>query len=107
MVSAVAPVRMAEIVPDEAATWLRAIVPPLSVPPDTVTALAMVWLLRLSVPPVIVAGPEPIAVALPSVNVPAEIVVVPVKEVLVPERVVVPEPIWLKAPLPLRLLLRA
>ena len=73
-----APVRIAEIVPDEVVTWLRAIVPPLSVPPDTVTALAMVWLLRLSVPPEIVAAPEPIAVALPSVNVPAEIVVVPV-----------------------------
>ena len=53
-------------------------VPPLSVPPDTVTALVMVWLLRFSVPPEIVAAPEPIAVALPRVNVPLETVVVPV-----------------------------
>ena len=68
---------MAEIVPDEVVTWLRAIVPPLSVPPDTVTALAMVWLLRFRVPPEIVAAPEPIAVALSSVNVPLVTVVGP------------------------------
>ena len=84
------PERMAEIVPLSAVTLLRAMVPPLSVPPATVTALAIVWLPRLSVPPVLtVTVPEPKAAALPATRVPALTTVLPEK-VLAPERVTEP-----------------
>ena len=72
------PERMAEIVPLSAVTLLRAMVPPLNVPPVIVKLLATVWLLRLTVPPVLtVTVPVPKAAALPATRVPALTTVLP------------------------------
>ena len=72
------PERLAEIVPLSAVTLLRAMVPPLKVPPAIVKLLATVWLLRLTVPPVLtVTVPVPKAAALPATRVPALTTVLP------------------------------
>ena len=72
-----APDRMAEMAPLTPVTCATGMVPPLSVPPETVTALASVRLFRLSVPPLTAMAPAPKAAAFPAVRVPAVTVVPP------------------------------
>ena len=71
------PVRVAEIVPAVAVTCDTAIVPPVSVPPLTVTLLASVSALRSKAPPLSVIALEPKASVLDPFRVPAVIVVAP------------------------------
>ena len=99
----VVPVRITSSVPLSAVSCESARVPPVSVPPATVTSLAIVRDPRLSVPPVLtVTAPEPKAAAAPAVSVPASMVVPPEK-VLVPDSVTVPEVDFVTAPAPARM----
>ena len=77
LVSAPSPLSLAEIVPLVATTWVGAMVPPVRVPPATVTVLAMVLALRLSVPPLSAIALDPKAALSPAVSVPRVMVVVP------------------------------
>ena len=71
------PERMAEMVPLTPVTCATGMVPPLSVPPPTVSEFVSVRLLRLSVPPLTAMAPPPKAAAFPAVSVPAVTVVPP------------------------------
>ena len=97
---ALEPVRVAAIVPDLAATWLRAMEPPVSVPPSTVTPLTMVLPLRLREPAETMTAPEPNAALAPRVTLPPAIVVEPVKPVLSPVMIRVPVSVLESVPAP-------
>ena len=94
------PLRMALMLPVPGVTCATGMVPPLRVPPETATLLAIVRLLRFRVPPALtVTVPEPKAPATPVVSVPP-LTVTPPPKVFVAESVRLPAVSLTRLPLP-------